>query len=83
MSAKETGGFAFPTGDVYDAEGQVILPAENGMTLRDWFAGMALAGLQGAMTEAALKGKDFGNANDYLADGVYQIADSMLEARSK
>lgn len=67
MSEIETGGRAFPwCGDLND------MPSINlGMTLRDWFAGQALAGtLPGAML----------NPDEY-AVLAYRMADSMLRAR--
>jgi hypothetical protein len=63
----KTGGPAFP----------ISLPGcgdngASGMTLRDWFAGQALAGLQ-------LRVQGAENA----ADWAYLIADAMLKRRSK
>jgi len=67
------GGPAFPmnasTGDPRDG-----VYCQNGMSLRDWFAGQALAGL--------LSGR--GNTGDKApnwANGSYAIADAMLKAR--
>ena len=48
-----------------------------GMTLRDWFAGQALA----AMTVAPDYSK--GPCNYEMAERAYIIADRMLEVRSK
>ena len=46
MRNVDDGGPAFPFGQVSEATGQPINGFFNpGMTLRDWFAGMALAGL--------------------------------------
>lgn len=50
----------------------------QGMTLRDWFAGMALQ----AAWEARDKGYFEGEDND-MANCAYQLADAMLEARKK
>jgi len=50
----------------------------NGMTLRDWFAGQALAGL--VRSDHGVDGYPawVGHAND-----AYALADAMLEARNK
>lgn len=45
----------------------------SGMTLRDWFAGQALAGL-------VQNGK---YASGQIADAAYSFADSMLAARKE
>ena len=47
------------------------VPSAQGMTLRDWFAGQALAGT------------DFGDwrESDHLERRCYQVADAMLAAR--
>ncbi len=46
----------------------------SGMTLRDWFAGQALAGLM--VPPLSLSGDP-----DSVATLAYQLADGMLEAR--
>lgn len=46
-------------------------PLERGMTLRDWFAGQALANVYTASE----------NSPDKVAEWAYQIADAMLAAR--
>ena len=60
MDKLEDGGPAFP---------QWGLGAPSGLTLRDWFAGQALAGL--------LREYPWGRA----AMVAYQLADAMLAAR--
>jgi len=67
MSEKETGGPAFPI--IKNSFGGMIHKAD-GMTLRDWFAGMAAQG-------AASK---FLN-HDALAKHAYETADAMLKER--
>lgn len=74
MSAKKSdGGPAFPrTGNAY-------APDCTGMTLRDWFAGQALAGL------LAFPGTLDGDATKYpnvTARLAYDYADRMLKERS-
>jgi hypothetical protein len=64
---RETGGPAFPVNDVY-----------RGMTLRDWFAGMAVQGLFAALPVT--------NALDMTYEDVagkaYRMADAMLKERT-
>ena len=59
MSKDDSGG-AFPN-----------IWFEDGMTLRDWFAGQALAGAD----------FDEWREYDHLARHCYQVADAMLAAR--
>ena len=58
------GGTAFP-----DDRSQV------GMTLRDYFAGQALAGI--------LASANFGNTKDWIGAKAYETADSMIAARER
>ena len=78
MADVKDGGPAFPF--EYDSTGFFGEPARNlhtGMTLRDWFAGMALQGmLAGYCSQAA------GVVNvGLLAHEAYDAADAMLKAR--
>jgi hypothetical protein len=69
------GGPAFPVPDSHHANGQVQY-GSNGMTLRDWFGGQALAGaLQNYTTSK------FGFTEKEVALGAYRYADAMLAAR--
>jgi len=43
MADRDEGGSAFPTTLQRNGNGDVLQYAEPGMTLRDWFAGQALA----------------------------------------
>lgn len=63
------GGPAFPRSGV---------PAE-GMTLRDWFAGQALAGLCANMDQERFVEMSV----DHMADLATRYADAMIAARSK
>lgn len=67
---KLTGGPAFPT--LADNGHEMN---QDGMSLRDWFAGKAMQSLILAARDA----KDI----DMLSAGAYQIADAMLEERNK
>lgn len=78
------GGPAFPVPIASDQPGQLVSACElggGGMSLRDWFAGQALAGwLASFATDAEhpvhKRGSD-------LAIESYKTADAMLAARSK
>lgn len=70
--SKNTGGPAFPAMR-YEFGGE-----DDGMTLRDWFAGMAM---QGALAGCATRGE----VVDWkeLAGLSYDIADAMIAEREK
>ena len=51
----------------------------SGMTMRDWFAGQALAGA----TLGAMAGPDPGAPPEVLARSCYAIANAMLAEREK
>jgi hypothetical protein len=70
----KTGGPAFPR-----AEGETSFP-EDGMTLRDWFAGQALA----VVAESVIAGMAENGPHDPSEDiawACYQIADAMIAER--
>ena len=72
MSTKpKDGGPAFPCADF---KMDVL---QTGMTLRDWFAGQALAGLR-ALSDDDAGGMDYSN----FAATAYKQADAMLAARN-
>jgi len=60
------GGPAFPTATLAQK-------TEGGMTLRDYFAGQALAGI--------LSSASFGDTRDWLPQKAYALADAMLAER--
>ena len=61
------GGAAFP-----------VMYVSEGMTLRDYFAGQALAGMLINYTT-----QKFGVGEQTCAKGAYQFADAMLAARER
>lgn len=76
---KNTGGAAYPRNHVpgmvtTDGSGRQyhtpFIPAQEGMTLRDYFAAAALGGLADVESEAAAK-------------WCYEMADAMLAERDK
>ena len=80
MSTKiNDGGPAFPTQHMANAS------TVNGMTLRDWFAGQALAGMlvNGFMPTQAFQNFSDSQGVPYdYTKGAYDIADAMLAARA-
>lgn len=46
---------------------------EQGMSLRDWFAGMAMQGMANSVHHCA----------QVIADRAYEVADAMLEERKR
>lgn len=84
MTTKNDGGFAFPR------HGGGLMPGEQGMTLRDYFAGQALAGYLASvstpetMTLCSKAAKAQGMEEEpFIALVAYTFADAMLLERSK
>jgi len=75
MSEQDNGGPAFPT-----TAGQVVY--SHGMTLRDWFAGQALAGIMGPNYDWFTSGSETGSRAHEAAYFAYSVADAMLAARN-
>ncbi len=74
----ETGGPAFPTGDMVERDEKGMLHgypiSSAGMTLRDYYAAHALNGLLAADQECGFK-------PDVAAEYAYRFADAMVDAR--
>lgn len=41
----DEGGFAFPTSQIFTPDGRVLSAGQDGMSLRQWYAGMAMANM--------------------------------------
>jgi hypothetical protein len=75
MSTINDGGPAFPCESYGHRNGKETTVPAQGMTLRDYFAGQALAGFCAAP-------RDRRNHDDkVMATGAYTAADAMLAAR--
>jgi hypothetical protein len=70
---------ALPSGKTPDGLEWKDVPPQGGMSLRDWFAGMAL---QGILSNAWIAER-FGAAEATRAKDAYAFADAMLEERNK
>lgn len=83
MSVKDDGGPAFP-----GPATQTHQSDHDGMTLRDWFAGQALAGMlaNGFQPDEAMKrngpGARFDWGKDTYVNAAFRMADLMLAART-
>ena len=79
MSAPNDGGSAFPHPGYHGIDGKFVDVPHQGMTLRDWFAGMALQGFcanPNIITESgAFKYANFAT--------LYEFADAMIEERQR
>jgi len=90
MSEKDDGGPAFPRPDERDGHGNGICQGSYGMSLRDWFAGQALAcicpaygdrhGMDDLVNIATENGRTL---HEELAHAAYKIADAMISERTK
>lgn len=70
------GGAAFP---IPNDDRPGAYPAEPGMSLRDWFAGQALAGFMANCDTAGSNG--WLGILDVSARNAYVVADAMIAAR--
>lgn len=70
MSEKDDGGQAFPSSHYHD-----------GMNLRDWYAGQALAGMLAHSTRYRPRQGAPSNWHDAISEEAYELADAMLAAR--
>jgi len=68
---------AFPNGIITNGDG-LIIGGQQGMDLRDWFAGLAMQAIIGS-TEEEFTPEEF----DGLAKIFYRIGDAMMKAREK
>lgn len=82
------GGSAFPVTEQFDERrGEYVKYAEDGMTLRDYFAAKALPEFISLVpTEIWNQGQGLEGKNDnalMAAKAAYRMADAMIAARSK
>ena len=79
--AQSDGGPAFPRPYSQLASGEQVWE-QDGMSLRDWFAGQALTGILAARFATENVGHTQGRVHlDQATEAAYAIADAMLAAR--
>jgi len=82
MTQKDDGGPAFPVSSAVQCS-----DGYHGMSLRDWFAGQALAGLLvdyiRFLTSAEPNQEGITSPSRRIAAAAYSAADDMLEARKQ
>ena len=77
----DDGGGAYPcTPPDGNPNAYAMFPSSPGMTLRDYFAGQALAGWLASFGEGARHPVDVDHG-DFVADCSYKMADAMIAAR--
>jgi hypothetical protein len=74
-AATDNGGPAFPVPEVRGPDGCGIVEGAPGMSLRDWFAGQALAGILAG--PCSREGASLSEWAD-IPEHAYRIADMML-----
>jgi len=76
----DDGGPAFPCPVEFDPNGQLVSHGSFGMSLRDWFAGMAVGhiAVHAMVDQWARSGPEW---RDAAASESYKFADAMIEAR--
>lgn len=91
MTDKTDGGPAFPPPHPYqNVNGDWFYPEQPGMSLRDWFAGQALAGIMAnperwkQIVEDYTSGKKtYEQCSEANAVKAYSLADAMIAERSR
>jgi hypothetical protein len=84
MSKKDTSGPAFPVPDERDAQGNGICQGSPGMSLREYYAGQALAGLAQSLPPELVLEIAAGIRGGYpFALAAVALADATLKALGK
>lgn len=79
MSKINDGGPAFPRASTLKPNGESWTDSQFGMTLRDWFAGQAMAEIYAARFDLNYTGGE--TIGQAVARNSYDLADAMLAAR--
>lgn len=81
---KNDGGPAFPVPNYVNADGESFISTPSGMSLRDYFAAMAMQAMIAKRKSIAPDDSDDADDKgfDYVSLCAYSQAQSMLKARS-
>lgn len=80
MTTGGNGGSAFPTTELRDGNGNGVIEAGYGMTLRDYFAAQAIVSIPIRKWDHLGEGQQLFTL---WAQAAYAMADAMLAERSK
>ena len=83
MTEKNDGGPAFPRTQWTGSEKNAAHRDVAGLSMRDWFAGQALAGILPATDNESGRSAFTETEPSWIAQKAYELADAMLEARKK
>ena len=85
--AKNNGGPAYPCSVKERWDGHEYIINHSGMSLRDWFAGMAISGLMvgvgGYINDEEYTPYAKGHCNAAMSERAYALADAMIAERDK
>jgi len=83
VSKIDDGGPAFPLPAAFNPDGTGIYEEQRGMSLRDYFAALAMQQMIVLAVEGHLDGVARRKAGQIIADESYAMADFMLAERAK
>lgn len=84
MTKPNDGGPAFPVPEVLIESESICHPsAYQGMSIRDWFAGMALQGILASPRTPVNKSGEASGDSETIAYLSYVMADAMLKERER
>lgn len=84
MTKKDDGGAAFPHVAQRDGAASMRVLTQGGMSLRDYFAGQAMAGAIALAADAVKASGAPSNGDGTIVAGMaYEYADAMLAERGK
>ena len=83
MSNEKTGGYAYPAVGDSNTPGGAPYPFNEGMTLLDHFAGLAMQGIMGNSDYADSFQPSQSMAHEGIASHAYKLASAMIAERNR